>query len=302
MIRLEDNVPQNYIDESRDFQLFCRLYDCINNGVRFDIDSMIYLFDSFRVNNNLLQLLANRIGFFPKRYIDDNMMRYIISAFPYLIKYKGSKKAINAALSTVLKAENISAKYEIKIENINEDTKEDSYVISIIINKPFNIEVFKELLYYIAPTGYILKIEQGEIEIYDTELDEINNIIFFKDSALKVSELSSDISNIAPSTYTINTRTNIKENEIVANQIPQVQADGTVKYTYYDQDYENNINEHTITIKDSVDLGSIDDPNSNDNFIGLLNRAEVIGSDSVGGEVEVPSSKESLDDIDKGNK
>ena len=41
MLRLENNTPSIYCQKSRDFQLFCRLYDVVNNGVKFDIDSII---------------------------------------------------------------------------------------------------------------------------------------------------------------------------------------------------------------------------------------------------------------------
>ena len=40
MFRLQNNVPEVYVDKSRDFQLFCRLYDSCFGGVKFSIDSM----------------------------------------------------------------------------------------------------------------------------------------------------------------------------------------------------------------------------------------------------------------------
>lgn len=49
--RLQNNVPEVYVKESRDFQLLCRLYDCILNGVKFDIDSMLNITDSKSCSN-----------------------------------------------------------------------------------------------------------------------------------------------------------------------------------------------------------------------------------------------------------
>ena len=109
MIKLQENVPQYYVEQSRDFQLFLRVLDCIQNGVKFDIDSMIYLLDPTKVNNRMLSLFCERVGFYPKRELNSNMLRYIISAFPYLMKYKGSKKGIEEAIAVVLKADNVYA-------------------------------------------------------------------------------------------------------------------------------------------------------------------------------------------------
>ena len=35
MFRVENNVPDVYVQESRDFQLFCKLYDLAFQGSRF---------------------------------------------------------------------------------------------------------------------------------------------------------------------------------------------------------------------------------------------------------------------------
>ena len=51
VFRIEKNVPEIYVRESRDFQLFCRLYDCVFDGVKFDIDSMLNVLDTHSCNN-----------------------------------------------------------------------------------------------------------------------------------------------------------------------------------------------------------------------------------------------------------
>lgn len=189
-IRLEENVPQNYIKDSRDFQLFCRLYNCINNGVRFDIESMIYLFDPLRVNNKVLELLATRVGFFPKRHLNDMMMRYIIASFPYIIKYKGSKRGIKEAIATVLKADNISANYNVSVYN-----KEKDYIIEISIDKEYDRIALKEILDYISPIGYLTKLSIANNVNFTTELDNINIIYTYLDSSANVSKVSSSKDN-----------------------------------------------------------------------------------------------------------
>ena len=92
MFRLQNNTPSYYVNNSRDFQLFCRLYDYINNGVKFDIDSIININDPLKINDRLLNLYGSKVGFFTNKNINTNVLRRILKAFPYLIKYKGTKK------------------------------------------------------------------------------------------------------------------------------------------------------------------------------------------------------------------
>ena len=126
MFRLQDNVPSVYIDQSRDFQLFCRVYDCINNAVKYDIDTIINILDPMTANDRILELLCTYVGFFPKMHYDSYLLRYIIASFSHAIKYKGTKHGINIAVSTILKAErNIDAYKDIDVV-INIDKLDNS--------------------------------------------------------------------------------------------------------------------------------------------------------------------------------
>lgn len=184
LYRLQNEVPSVYVNKSRDFQLFCRLYDCVNNGVKFDIDSMIYLYDPMRTNNRILTLLAGKCGFFPKRDLNDNMLRYIISAFPYLIKYKGSRRGIEAAIATVLKADNIYANYSVVIDN-------DSHSIDILVDEEFDRVALTELLNYILPVGYLYSMSQADTRSFTTELDNVNIIYMYKNPIVSTSQVAS---------------------------------------------------------------------------------------------------------------
>lgn len=149
MFRLQDNMPQVYTEQSRDFQLFCRLYDCINNGVKFDIDTMINILDPYKTNDIVLPLLCAKVGFFPKNEYNSNILRNIISIFPYCIKHKGTKQGILSATYAILKGEN----------NVNEaiqvDINQSNYSISINTQKPIiNQKALEDVLSYIIPTGY----------------------------------------------------------------------------------------------------------------------------------------------------
>lgn len=156
IIRLQDMTPDVYTRESRDFQLLCRAYDCVFNGVKFDIDSMLDIVDTKMCNAILLQLLQTKIGFFSSASITDAELRLILEAFPVLIKNKGSKKSIIQALNIFLKLNNIKTGCYLNI--VNESTDKnlwEDYTINIgIESSPTNLTVLSELLRFIVPTGY----------------------------------------------------------------------------------------------------------------------------------------------------
>ena len=105
MFRLQEHMPDVYVNESRDFQVLCRLYAFLFNGIKFDIDSIININDAFKITERLLPLLAIKEGFFTDVQFDSKTLRYILKAFPYIIKYKGTKKGLELAVNTILKLE-----------------------------------------------------------------------------------------------------------------------------------------------------------------------------------------------------
>ena len=282
MFRLQDNVPQNYIDESRDFQLFCRLYDCVNNGVRFDIESMIYLFDPIRVNNKILELLASRVGFFPKKDLNDMMMRYIIASFPYIIKYKGSKRGIKEAIATVLKADNIYAKYNVSIHNID-------HIIEISIDRQYDEIALKELLDYICPTGYIIKLSYAKNLSFTTELDNVDIVYIYQDPSVSASQVVQTEADWILPTYDLKVEKAETINPATRQTITNEDGSTTTTYIYY-EGAKDNIEKKTLTVHI---------PNNNTNrYIGTLERMEVIGSTN---DLTNYKSEEVKNEVDKIN-
>ena len=61
--RLEKNVPDIYVDESRDFQLLCRILDIYLKGCIDRASNMVYQLDLDKCNEQLLYAIANMQGF-----------------------------------------------------------------------------------------------------------------------------------------------------------------------------------------------------------------------------------------------
>ena len=152
MIDFYKKIPEYYNNESRDFQIFTRVFDLVENSLKFDIDSINTILDTDSINNSYLDSAAKKVGFFESENYPDHILRFIISAFPYIIKYKGSLEGITRAAQAFLKINGIKDKPLIEIDN-------DKYLIKIGIQSTiFDISLLKVILKYILPTGYFLDI------------------------------------------------------------------------------------------------------------------------------------------------
>ena len=153
LIRLQNMVPEVYPNNSRDFQLFCRLYDCVFNGNKFDIDSILDICDTEYIDSKLLRLLQSKLGFLTDADISDDELRYILKAFPYMVKWKGSKKAIEQAVYVFLKLNHI--KTNVRVTVSNNTLAEGTYSVEIGMETAYrDTTILTEMLRYLMPTGY----------------------------------------------------------------------------------------------------------------------------------------------------
>ena len=160
LFRLQNNTPPIYTDQSRDFQLFCRLYDCVNAGLKFDIDQITGILNAFTCRNNLLPLLQTKLGFFTDKHFEDKALRYVLDAFPDIVRKKGSLEGIQEALNVFLKiygvrTEVVVWKYGDDNESGSFNIKADDYTIIIAINDSVkNTKILEEVFKYIFPVGF----------------------------------------------------------------------------------------------------------------------------------------------------
>ena len=152
IFRVQDKTPEVYTSTSRDFQLIGRLYDCIINGVKFDTDSILDIINTDNIDSRLLKLLQTKIGFFSSKDITDESLRYVLKAFPEIVKHKGSIKSIKQAVCTFLKLNGIkSFVYVNKVNN----SLSNPYTIEIGIDSSIkDTYILDQILKYILPTGY----------------------------------------------------------------------------------------------------------------------------------------------------
>lgn len=188
LFRLQNNTPPVYTDESRDFQLFCRLYDALFAGVKYDVDQIPNLMNPFKCRENMLPLLETKLGFFTDKMFDDTAIRYILDAFPYILKNKGSLRGIQYAINTYLKIYDVRTSVMI-FDITNAETifniAVDDHTLVIALNQSLkDIKILEELLRYVMPIGYSF-----QFYYYNTISDMVEiitnqsaNLIFVSDN------------------------------------------------------------------------------------------------------------------------
>lgn len=151
IIRLQDNTPAAYVENSRDFQLVCRAYDSALNGVKFYIDSILDLSDTNQISNPLLPLLQTKLGFYTLYSHGDRELKHALRAFPYIMKNKGSLKAINMAIRAWLKAERIYTSYSVELDH------ENKIVEVNFSGRELDTSLLEEMFRYILPFGWLVQ-------------------------------------------------------------------------------------------------------------------------------------------------
>lgn len=173
MFRLQNNVPEVYVQKSRDFQLFCRLYDSVFGGVKFSIDSLQYATDAKNCDIALLELVKTKLGLFTDIELSDTELRLVLQAFPSIMRYKGSLKGIWYIIRLFQRIAHDSTSNA----TLNEDTMNDNYTIIITFDQEVvNGELLYELLKYIVPTGYLIEYDISAIKNISSRIGSADSI------------------------------------------------------------------------------------------------------------------------------
>lgn len=192
--RLQNNVPDVYVSESRDFQLLLRLYDSLFGGLKYDIDSMQYITDTRHLRNVMLPLLSTKLGFFSNLTLDDRSLRLILEALPYFLKYKGALEGIKEVVNLYLKIMNQNAAVLISysaegVGNILDHTIQFGSDVEFT-----NLALFDTLLSLVLPVGF------NKYFYYFATLDTVETVISQMDEIIVLGKIISTSSSILRNT------------------------------------------------------------------------------------------------------
>ena len=178
MFRISEKVPEVYMKESRDFQILPRVDDLLFLGEHYDISTIQELNNPKKCRNSCLKYLAEKVGFYTDKYIPDNVLINIISAFRTALKNKGTDLGIQQAVIAILKAENSIDPPRIIYTRGNPSLPYyEQYTINIYTPiKIINEVALREFLKYIIPAGYNYNIYSYDSSGTEGEATRINTV------------------------------------------------------------------------------------------------------------------------------
>ncbi len=207
MFRLQNNVPEIYVQASRDFQLFCRLYDAVQGGVKFSIDSLQDATSTKNCNASLLELLKTKLGLFTNTEVSEENMRLVLSAFPYIMRCKGSLRGVQYILNLFSRLTD----EQDAIGRIDEEKLITSHELHVTFPKDLkNDTLLIELLKLILPAGYMLT--------YTIAQTADTDIKFAVDSSLTINPIVEDYNSVY-SANDLNLDKQLHKNEVGTTEV-----------------------------------------------------------------------------------
>ena len=154
MIKVYNQLPHIYYNESRDFQVFGRLYETLFNYIKSNIDLIYNLPTGYYSDKKLVQLLAKTLGFQSKHEYITKDLQNLLSIFSYIIKRKGTKEVLEIVSTLLLTSQNLEGKAEVLLEE--DENGKQLYSVKIIFPEIVNdLELLEDVFNYILPAGYL---------------------------------------------------------------------------------------------------------------------------------------------------
>ena len=163
MIKFQNQVPSVYPSASRDFQYLCWLIDIVLNSVKHNVDDL-YDLPNNKADPRLTELLAMTLGFKVKRNYDQDQLRALVAALPRILRYKGTKTAVDMAGNALIAASGAIGSFSSEVNNGELEV--------IFPENLVDISLFTDLLPYVLPAGMTCHIVRTNrvVNNYTTEL------------------------------------------------------------------------------------------------------------------------------------
>ena len=170
MIKFHNIVPSVYSNVSRDFQYLGWLINIVLNSVKHNVDD-IYHLPNVKADPRLTELLAMTLGFKVRRNYDQKQLAALVSIIPYILKYKGTKKAVMIAGEALITASGSTGVFECEVKD---------NVLEVLLPKELiDTTLLIDLLPYILPAGMSCRIVRRT-----QEKEDINTLLYLQDSPI----------------------------------------------------------------------------------------------------------------------
>mgnify|MGYP006988847765 CR=1 FL=1 len=146
MIDIVKQTPWEYSSQSRDYQVIARLYTALFNFVKTYIDNLS-IWDT-NIDNRLTMLRAKTLNFEPDHSWDLDDLEAVTTCFKYLMRNKGTVKALEYCVDILMRIENIVG------ESIDNVVTMTDYNVTIRVPEDlFTLGIIEDLVKYLLPSG-----------------------------------------------------------------------------------------------------------------------------------------------------
>lgn len=156
MISLQKLTPEIYYKQSRDFQLFGRLFDVVLNSVKTNSE-LLRSIPSYTkdLGSDVISLLSSTLGFETKHQYPVRQLAAILSVFSSILKTKGTLSAVQIAGAAILRSEGITDQFV---------CRKNENVLEVFLPEDLSdTNLFTDLLNYILPAGIICKVVRANL-------------------------------------------------------------------------------------------------------------------------------------------
>ena len=202
MFKTRESTPRYYTNTSRDFQLLGHLLDCVVANVRQGVEGISNLSLDKNIDDNLVNLTQTTLGLpLTKNYSSKSLLS-ICKEFKYILKLKGSQKAVKECVKTLLNAQNINDEYTVEFSS------SDCYIEIRIPEATQDVELLANLLNYVIPAGFTYSVIKSKVEntAYNTKISESGVVTSTSYTSRKLSSYSEDDQFIKQYKYNITSK------------------------------------------------------------------------------------------------
>lgn len=166
MVKAREQLPGVYTRESRDFQLFARLMDAVENDVRASAASLRNDPLTPGTDGRMLDLVASTIGFWQSHKYDSRDMRALCASFKSIMARKGTKAAIEDTVRLLLQAQGITSQALVVMTTSSGTGSARTYPYKVELYIPaqaLDAVLLEDMLDYVLPTGFVCSVYRSSL-------------------------------------------------------------------------------------------------------------------------------------------
>lgn len=157
LIKTSNSVPSVYTQRSRDFQTIGHLYEAVFNSSKVAADMVDHMAPGGDFDERLLELSSVTRGFLTKHEYSAKDLAAVVESLGFLLRIKGTKRALDSAICILLRAQSISDPYTWRTEGSSIDAQKKYFNLGLSERVTDRALLF-DLFEYLLPFGFTYRV------------------------------------------------------------------------------------------------------------------------------------------------